>query len=923
MGKKILIGITILLIAALFTGWYLFTREAKYLGTPAFSAIPENAALVMRIHHIKEYTSKSINNPIWKACSVLPGISDMYKNLRFADSLLKATNKPDNPLEDKDLTIAYQAKNDETQWLYLIEIASLSEKSALVDLTGKSFTGKAIANEKIRFGGAEIICYTSQKTNAKQIFYSTIFHGLFMESNDLTLIKQTVSKLENPNKAGSTIFEKANKSTTSNIDAQIYLNHKKLPQFSQKLFSSLFLEQLEKSAPLAEWSEIDLTQKTDELILNGFSFTSDSLNNHLALLLHQKPDSFRLAQLFPAQTSFFLGYVINDNTQFFSDYEHQLAAQHVLEDYKKSLNQVDSIYGINLQKLVTDHLDGAAAIVFTRPDTAMPQENKYLVLKVNSQSQVEEALAPISVMIPGRRKRDKPKNYAEYQIDKETIFKIYKTPVNDFGKRIFGELFGDVVTNYYTFYDNCLILGPSFDSLGRFLRANVIQETLYNDKAFRNFTSALSDRLNIYLWCSPGHSLPFFKDKINGNIFETAEKEHKTLLKIESFGWQVGNENGLLYNMARLKFNPDLQEIPSSLVWKSHLASPVITRPLLVTNHSAGSGPQILLQDGEYNLVMMSHDGRILWKIKLKSQINSDIVQLDCKKDGQLQYFFSTTEALHLVSGEGNYLPDFPVKLHSAATNGVSVADYDQNKDYRFFIACNDHKVYLYDKKGKIVTGWSPPKSEHNVITPVQFFRIENKDHLIFADKNRVYILDRKGKPIVNINENLTFSGNRFTLVPKSGKNKPKLITTDAKGSIISIGFDGTVKKLTLGNFSPGHHFLIFGNGTDNGRRYLIVDGDSLVSYDQQANKNFSRKFNHPITSPPQLFTFPDKSVKIGITDGVENKIYLLNSDGTVCNGFPIEGNSPFSLHFPSNENVPFNVITGTADGYLNWGEVR
>ena len=57
MGRKITVAITIVLTAGLFTGWYLFTRESKFLGTSAFSALPENSAVIIRIHNLKNYTA--------------------------------------------------------------------------------------------------------------------------------------------------------------------------------------------------------------------------------------------------------------------------------------------------------------------------------------------------------------------------------------------------------------------------------------------------------------------------------------------------------------------------------------------------------------------------------------------------------------------------------------------------------------------------------------------------------------------------------------------------------------------------------------------------------------------------------------------------------------------------------------------------
>ena len=915
MGKKIIVAITILLIAGLFTGWYLFTREVKYLGTSAYRAMPENSAAVIRVHHFKSYTSQSLINPMWKSFSDFPGIASLYQKLSFADSLFTQLDQPGNTFNDKDLTIVFQSEGDQIHLLTLIEFSTLSEKKIVTGIIGNYFIRKGIPEEKSRFGEAEIYCYKWQVAGSLAYFYTSVFRGLFLGSSNRKFLELAINRLENPGTGGNSIFDKANKSSSGNIDAQIYLNHKKLPQISKQLFSENFWERLKGSAPLADWSEIDLTQKQNELILNGFSFISDSLSHHLGLFLHQKPDSFSLARIFPSESTYFLGCVINDNNRFFQDYEQLLSANHCLDSYKRSMAEIDSTYGIDLKKLVINHLDGAAALVYTQPDPTMSQENRYLVLKVNSGSQTEEELTPLAIQIPPRKKRDKPKNYTLYEIDQETSFKIYQTSVNDLGKRIFGELFGDVTTNYYTIFDNCLVMSSSIESIGRFLKANVLQETLGNNQTYRKFTSELSDRLNVYLWISPGRAIPFFKELFRDKVFQNFVNKRDQLLKIESFGWQIGNENGMIYNMARLRFNPVVPENPTTLLWKSHIGNSSVTKLQMVVNPSDKSHPEIIVQDGDFNLLLTTFEGRVLWKTKLKGVIIGEIVQLNCFNNGELQYFFSTSDGLHMIGHDGNELSNFPVTLRSPATNGVMVADYEHNRDYRFFIAGKDNKVLLFDKKGKAVTGWTPPKAEHKVSQPIQYFRIGNKDYLVFADKNRIYILDRKGKPIVNIKENLTFSQNPFTLIPKSGKNGARIVSTDLKGRILSIGFDGSVRKLEIGDFSPDHRFSCFMTFPGNGLNYLILDGETLSCYNATGNRLFIRNFNHPILTPPQLFNFPDRSIKIGITDSAENKIYLLNSDGTVYNGFPLEGNSQFSLTFQGNKMGPFNLLTGTSAG--------
>ena len=925
MGKKILIGITILLISGLLTGWYFFTREAKYFGTSAFSAVPENASVILRIHHLGNYADRSLKNPIWKAYSAFPGVATLYQKLGFADSLFNLYPDAKNIFTDKDLTIVFDRENDHFENLLLVEVSSLSEKRALSGLVEAYFRHKGAATEKVKSGGADLNCYSWDEKGQHLTYCVTLYRGLFLASDDRQIVSQAVSRLEAPAAKANSVFDKASKSATDNIDLNIYINHKKLPQFAQPLFTAAFLERLKGSAPLAEWTEIDLTQKSDEFLFNGFSFTGESLNNYLGIFLHQQPGSFNLASIFPAETSFFLSYVISNNKQFFKDYESLLEKQNRLDEYRNSLTEINTLFNVDLQTIVADNLEGAAAMVFTRPDPAMPDENKYLVLRVANGSKMEEAMLPLTNVDGSSDKHDLSKNSILYKIDKETVFKIYKTPVNDFGKKVFGDVFADVETNYFTIYDNCLVMGASYVSLGRFLRDNVLKETLSNNKVYHEFTAGLADRQSFYLWCSPGRALPFFKEMLGADLYQDIENQATNFNKIESVGWQIGVENGVVYNMARLKYNPDttVHEIPASLAWRSHLGSPLIIKPQYVINTADKSHREIVVQDSAYNFYLISNAGRTQWKIKLPGPIRSEIFQLNCFRDGKLQYFFSTDDALHLIDHAGNYIKNYPLRLHSPATNGVSVVDYENKGDYRFFIAGKDHKVYLYDKKGNTVPDWAPKKTEHAVIQPVQFFRVANKDYIVFSDKGHGYILDRKGKPRVIIKSDVAYSHNRFTLLAGSGKRAAQLVTTDSKGCVVMIGFDGSVKRIQMGEFSPSHCFIYDDLNSDNKREYIFLDGDSLVVYDPTAKQIFSQKFKHSIVLPPELYPFPDKSRKIGIVDSAENRVYLFNDDGSLHVGFPLEGNSGFSVSPNGGEIDPINLITGTFDGYLNNYQVQ
>ena len=195
--------------------------------------------------------------------------------------------------------------------------------------------------------------------------------------------------------------------------------------------------------------------------------------------------------------------------------------------------------------------------------------------------------------------------------------------------------------------------------------------------------------------------------------------------------------------MPALSYLPS-REIEPETIWQSGLDSTIIGKPALVANHYTKE-KEIMVQDKSNMLYLISSSGRILWKKKLDAPILSEITQIDYYRNNKLQYLFNTSNKIYLIDRNGNYVDKYPISLAYKATNGISVFDYDKNRNYRIFLACNNSKVYVFDKSGKTVTGWNAKPTEGIVTKPIQHFRVQGKDYIVFADNKRNYILNRKG----------------------------------------------------------------------------------------------------------------------------------------------------------------------------------
>jgi len=71
------------------------------------------------------------------------------------------------------------------------------------------------------------------------------------------------------------------------------------------------------------------------------------------------------------------------------------------------------------------------------------------------------------------------------------------------------------------------------------------------------------------------------------------------------------------------------------------------------------------------------------------------------------------------------------------------------------------------------------------------------------------------------------------------------------------------------------------------------------------------------ISEIPDIYKFSASDVKIGITDRTRNRIYLINSDGSLHEGFPLEGSTRFSIGYFAGSDSRFNLIVGSANNFL------
>jgi hypothetical protein len=302
----------------------------------------------------------------------------------------------------------------------------------------------------------------------------------------------------------------------------------------------------------------------------------------------------------------------------------------------------------------------------------------------------------------------------------------------------------------------------------------------------------------------------------------------------------------------------------------------------------------------------------------MSEKITSEVFQIDYYKNGKLQLLFCTENYLHLVDRFGNYVERYPVRLREKASAGMALFDYENNKNYRIFIPCADKKVYAYSKEGSLISGWKFEGSDYPIETEISHFRVFDKDFIVVGDKYRIWVLDRRGNVRVKVEEPITKSPkNKFYLEISKTLESSRIVTTDTSGNVVSVFFDGHVTSTSIDAFSSQHIFDFKDVNADGKKDYIYLDYSNLRVFNQDKSEILSFEFPSTITQRPIYFRFSVTDRKLGLVDTYENLIYLLNKDGSLYKGFPLEGTSLFSIGNLDNTNGGFNLIVGGRNNFL------
>ncbi len=901
--KTILITLSAILLAVALYFAFVFYKQLKEPVSPAIHAIPTDASIIFETKKITEIWDKiNSDNDIWKELINIDEINSLNKQLNKIAASISDDSRTSEIIKDKVFCFSFHTDTLlKTNVLFLLGFSNSREAAYIKKYVKSSLPEHYIISAK-DFQEAEIITFKS--ADDKNPFFYSVHKGVFIGSFDELLVNAAIEQLNsNMLITDDKALQKVRYTSGKKVDANIYINFQNFYKTFRNAANSNNQEYLKSLQNIAEWTETDLIIKKDELLLNGFTSVSEiDNNNYLKLFDGQPPQPISLIDRIPFNTIYFLSFSFDDFPAFHTSYKSYLESNSLLKPYIDTINNINTKFNCDVEQSFIPWISNELALIITDPGRDKISSHTYIVLKAKN---IDTAAVELNKLSENIYNNTNTTAFAETYND----HLIKQIEIPNIVAALLGKQFEGLESNFYTFYDEYVILANSVAALKQYLNKVKSGKTLVKNENYIEFSDNISEKSNIYMYCNIRKSLNMIKSNSNIDFGNFIMDNNSVFSNFEAFSVQFSSNSELFYTNIYLKYNPFYKEEKSS-VWEVNLDAELIGKPHLVRDHTDNS-TKIIAFDVNNNLYMIDQNGNIVWKIQLTENIISDVYQIDYYKNAKIQYLFNTKNYLYLVDLNGNMVADYPVKLPAEASNGIAVLDYNKKGDYRILIACNDNRIYNFDIKGSKVKGWRINKTSGKVLMPIKHLYSTKKDYIVSTDENgRINITNRKGINRIKAVKNANNSVNSEVYLNKTN-SRGLFLTTDNNGDLIYITNSGGIKTTSFGDFSKGHFFLYEDLDNDDSKDFIFLDKNRLVVFDRFKKIMLNHSFENNIDTKPIFIKLNKNTNILGVIDSKSDKIILFNNKGIIESDIDIIGSTPFVIT-KKDKSGTSHIISGS-----------
>ncbi|MGD1841757.1 MAG: hypothetical protein ACFB0B_12800 [Thermonemataceae bacterium] len=644
-------------------------------------------------------------------------------------------------------------------------------------------------------------------------------------------------------------------------------------------------------------AQLDFYLVENKLILNG------RLEHHFwevpwtSIWYKQEAQPFLLRDYLPNNTALFHRMSVSDPSLFFQNLKYYWIANYsAIIPRRQALAQQYDITWKALEK----HCDREVVEVLLEEEVENP--HKILILKVDNAPQTAALL----------------KNWAEQvaKIKRERLFtetyqryRIFELGITDFPQLLLGQNFTGYKKSFVTqVARDVLVLSSDYKALRIYLDKIANEEVWAKSVRLTTLLDDIPEKQNWTTFVQPVKAWRWLQYQA-APYWQRILSRYEFLFKqVDYYAFQVNNgRNGRVWmnvSAKSKKTDTTTQSNTQKAQQLTRLSEKAITQPFVVINHNTQK-KELLLQDANNALKLITLAGKQLWSVALEGPIVSDVYQIDYYKNNKLQYLLATEHTLYLIDRLGRKVANFPKRFREEIKlNALNVFDYDNDKQYRYWLTNEAGEVFLTNKKGEKPKGWQLNKLTYRANWPAQWVRVQGKDHLILVQENGiVHCYNRRGEVMKGFPVDLDTKIDGDFLIQK-GVNKAKtfLHTVSTNGEVIQISLTGKVKRKQLLKPSDNTTFRLV-KSTDANTAIIVRQTLSKVAFlSLEGQTLFETKFSTASPMAVQYFYYGTTNWFVAVTDKEAGFTYVFDTKGWLVEE-PLQSTQPIHLTYDDTKS--------------------
>ncbi|PRY85326.1 hypothetical protein [Mongoliibacter ruber] len=871
-------------------GFYIYQKYYQFSNKSALELIAPDAVFVFETEQPVFAWNQLMSQPFWDRMSDMPSLQNAANQLQLLDSLFGQEGEMEKALRGNQFVLSmHPIGKEEFDFLYAIALGSGTDFEFLENLESKIPPLSQINTRNY----SNVTIKEFQSLDLERNLSYTLINNVLIISYTSFLVEEAIRYSQN---SGIDNFKSRYKEL---FDAQPKTKGLGIVRVSSQGFARLAegisrdqdLDMIKSFGRSNVAANLELKFSDEKIILDGLAVFVDGKEVDFS---HKTGVQGRgVNQFVSNRTSVYFNYNLKSPRQL-------KGIQDVGFQFKSTLKgDVDKNL---IQRGFLEDLTGELGYMLFELSGTEQQDR---ILLINTESP-EQQIKLLKEFNSGLDKMDISLVPVDYYRDQE----IFVVVAEEFPAHLFEGKFVGFPDTYITALDDYLIFANSSKAMKIYLDDYFNDNTWGKSVSFKNMLESISPNVGFNFTINIPKFYSSLVEVSSPNWKAFFQKYAPQLTSIDLMTMQVRQQDkGSQVNL-EFGYNPQPIKAIADVVLSENRSvqfeNMLVYGPRSIQNFVDRS-TEFVVQDTENVLHLLSSDGEPVFSLELDSKIVSQIYQVDYFRNGKLQMLFATSEQVYIVDRLGSLVQGFPVKpTEGDLITHLNLVDYNNDRDYRYFLGTESGNLFLLDRVGKGLDGWNPLKINAPLATKPAHHRIAGVgDRMLgLATNGELYFFSRRGEAELGSPIRL---GNAvdsdYILVERGSARDTRVVTITSDGEIVHTNLRGEVAfRNQLERPDRESKFNLVKDQKDDRYLFTVHEFNKVTALNPDGKELFVVDiFSENLTF--QLFSFgADRNIFV-VVDRDQEFIFLYNLKGELLNSRPLGGTGTIDLRHVASQN--------------------